>query len=97
MKSLRLRLIAVTMAIAAITTICVLRNADDATENEYRALLDEVIANSARPDSLKTLIARTPKEWQDDMKYLIAYMLPETVITALSAPAVYKILKNTEM
>lgn len=77
MKSLRLRLIAVTMAIAAITTICVLRNADDATENEFRALLDEVIANSARPDSLKTLIARTPKEWQDDMKYLIAYMLPE--------------------
>lgn len=76
MKSLRLRLIAAIVAIAAITTICVLRHADDANANEQQALLSQAIATSARPDSLRALLARTPEEWRDEMGYLITYMLP---------------------
>lgn len=76
MKKTRLLLIIAIVAIASITTIFVQRQANDTATNSYQAELEEAIASSSRPESLKALLSQIGKEYRDEMAYLIINMLP---------------------
>ena len=76
MKKTRILLIVAIIAIATATTILVQKQTGNDTCCKYRTELEEAIASSSRPESLKTLFVQTGKEYRDELAYLIINMLP---------------------
>lgn len=72
MKNTRFRLIAATLAIAAITTVFVLTNTSDTISNN--AELEAAIDASSRAEALHELFDKSDAKYHDELAYLIINM-----------------------
>ena len=71
MNNTRFRLIAFVIAIAAITTILILR---EKSSSSYSPELEAAITSSTRSETLHELLAKSDAKYHDELAYLITYM-----------------------